>query len=97
MQVSQSTVFTTLSPQFFEEKLEQVIQREVVPLFKKIIKDRKEFTLDYLRTGQQVQDCVNISRKTLLKWERAGVLPNPIWLGGRKYYDIREIEKLISK
>ena len=50
-----------------------------------------------LITRQQVAKMFDISTVSLDKWKRAGILPKPVKMAGRVYYQRQEILDVIAK
>jgi hypothetical protein len=47
---------------------------------------------DELLPTRKLRLRYSTSDRNLLRWERAGVLPAPIWINGRKYWRLSDLE-----
>jgi predicted DNA-binding transcriptional regulator AlpA len=47
--------------------------------------------------GEIVAQRVGIARSTIPDWRRRGLLPQPIKLGNRTYYNLKEVDRRVSR
>jgi predicted DNA-binding transcriptional regulator AlpA len=47
--------------------------------------------------GEIVGQRVGIARSTIPDWRRRGLLPEPIKLGNRTYYNLKEVDRRVSR
>ena len=48
---------------------------------------------DELLPTRKVRARYHTTDRTLLRWERDGVLPPPVWICGRKHWRLSELER----
>lgn len=48
---------------------------------------------DELLPTRKVRARYNKTDRTLLRWERSGVLPPAVWINGRKHWRLSELER----
>ena len=41
-----------------------------------------------------VRERYNKTDRSILRWERTGVLPPPVWINGRKFWRLSDLERL---
>jgi hypothetical protein len=49
---------------------------------------------DELLPTRKVRARYSTTDRTILRWERDGVLPPPVWVNGRKYWRVSTLEQL---
>jgi hypothetical protein len=48
---------------------------------------------DELLPTRQLRARYHTTDRTILRWERAGVLPPAVWIAGRKHWRLSELEQ----
>jgi DNA-binding transcriptional MerR regulator len=49
---------------------------------------------DELLPTRKVRARYHKTDRTILRWERDGILPPPVWINGRKHWRLSDLERL---
>jgi predicted DNA-binding transcriptional regulator AlpA len=77
----------------FKQIIDSIIKDN---LNNKGLKNKKEILSKKLISIKDISKHFSVSKPTIYKWKRCGILPPPIKMGGRVYYFKYQIEKILN-
>lgn len=88
-------VFTTISLQEFEDKISQIVENKIKPLFTKNSEQNENYQEVYL-TRQEVATLFRISLPTLNNYTKQGIIQGHR-MGRRVLYKKNEVEGMLQE